>query len=103
MANINLSTEGSRSRQKTGSRNFGLTVMFLVLLLVCGAYGFLVYYDGVLSGNIEKTKQDYQKKYVELLSGNAVGAADFQNRMDIAESVIGDRENSPESMAAAES
>lgn len=87
MPNINLTTEDF-SKEGGFALGGGTISLLVVIVLLLGGYGFLLFAKKEAVSETENIKSKYQEEYDVFLSGGGSEVIDFKNRSDIAKKLL---------------
>lgn len=86
MTNINLATSGLPQKQGMPYKK-GIVSIVVILAVLGGVYGWLVFETGKVGREVEAVNSDYAAEYQKLISGNRE-IVDFQNRITLAKDML---------------
>jgi hypothetical protein len=84
MPNVNLSTQTYSSGDGFSFSGGGFFGAMVILILVLGLWGGLVFWGNIIAGEAKKTEEVYNQKYEDFTRRDAKEAVDFKNRLDFA-------------------
>lgn len=87
MANINLATHSYAADRKSVSYSVGLTVTFVVLVVLLIGYGAILFIDKNTQAKSAEADSQYAAEYQKLITSNK-DVVDFQNRLIIAKDLV---------------
>lgn len=102
MVSINLSTGSSVSQKEGLPYKKGIVTIFIVVLLLGGIYGGMVFYRKNLKSQADSANSSYEIEYGKLKGESSKEVIDFQNRLTVAKEVLNQKSLAKETLAEME-